>query len=197
MDQNLSSMKPTNPVAALAQRLAGVQSAAAQPRIAQNTEQTLNTAAAPLAILATELKRRCARKALLGAGSSLIPLPLIDLAVDAVLLTKMLNEVHDAFGLSAAQISALDASKRQRTYAAIQFVGNRMIGQLVTRAVVMSLVKGIGLKLTAQQLSKAVPIAGQIASAALNYGTLRMVVNQHIDDCVRVLERSVHPAHAA
>jgi hypothetical protein len=98
--------------------------------------------------------------------------------------------VNQAFGLSPEQINALDAGKRQRTYAAIQFVGNRIIGQIVTRAVVTTLVKGIGLKLTAGQLAKAVPIAGQIASAALNYGTLRVVVNKHIDDCVRVVQRS-------
>jgi hypothetical protein len=47
----------------------------------------------------------------------------------------------------------------------------------------------MGLKLTAGQLSKAVPIAGQIASAALNYATLRYIIHRHIDDCVKVLAR--------
>lgn len=136
------------------------------------------------------LKRRCARKALLGAGSSLLPIPLIDLAVDAVLLANLFNEVQRELGLSPAQINALDASKKHRTYAAIQFVGNRLIGTLVTRAVIASLVKGIGVKLTAQQLTKAVPVAGQIASAGLNYATLRYLINRHIDDCVKVLERA-------
>lgn len=158
------------------------------PSAAAQTTSAARPDTARVVLLANELKRRTARQALWGAGASLIPLPLIDWAVDAALLSKILNEIHHAFGLSPQQINALDASKRQRTYAAIQYVGNRVMGRVVTRAVVTTCVKGLGLKLTAQQLSKAVPIAGQVASAVLNYTMLRMVVNRHIDDCVRVLE---------
>jgi hypothetical protein len=61
---------------------------------------------------------------------------------------------------------------------------------LVTGAVIKRLIAGLGLKLTAGQMSKAVPIAGQIASAALNYGTLRHIINVHIDDCVKVLKQA-------
>lgn len=192
------SRRPANPIATLAQRMAGVQAAPAAPQArvqaAAQTTSAANAAAAPLALLATDLKRRCARKALLGAASSLIPIPLIDLAVDAVLLTQLLTQVNEAFGLAPAQIDALESGKRHRTFAAIQFVGNRVIGKIVTRAIVTTLLKGLGLKLTAQQLSKAVPIAGQIASATLNYAALRMVVNQHIDDCVRVVQRAQNEA---
>jgi hypothetical protein len=141
------------------------------------------------------LKRRLSRKALLGAASSLIPLPLIDLAVDVALLSSMLNEVHTAFGLSPAQQAALDAGQKHKLFAAIQWVGNRAIGQLVTAALVKRMVAGMGLKLTAGQLSKAVPVAGQLASAAINYATLRHIVNQHIDDCVKVLIAAQSNAH--
>ena len=182
-----------NPIARAAQKLAGVQpidTANANPRLGYQAKPSEAAQSLPIDILAAQLKKSLARKALLGASSSLIPLPLIDLAVDAILLANMLNEVHEKMGLTPAQINGLDANKRQRTYAAIQFVGNRAIGTLVTRAVVTGLVKGIGLKLTAQQLTKAVPIAGQVASAALNFATLRHLVNTHIDDCVRVVKQA-------
>jgi hypothetical protein len=140
--------------------------------------------------MAAALKKRLSRKALWGSSASLIPLPLVDLAVDVALLSNMLTDIHQTFGLTPAQLDALDPGKRHRTFAAIQWVGNRAIGQLVTGAVIKRLIAGLGLKLTAGQMSKAVPIAGQIASAALNYGTLRHIINVHIDDCVKVLKQA-------
>jgi hypothetical protein len=110
--------------------------------------------------IAAQLKKRLSRKALWGSSASLIPLPLIDLAVDVALLSNMLTDIHQAFGLTPVQIDALDSGKRHRTIAAIQWVGNSAIGQLVTDAVIKRLITGLGLKLTAGQMSKAVPIAG-------------------------------------
>lgn len=187
-----------NPIARAAQKLAGVRpvsagdSAPQLPHSSSGAAQASAQAQAdlPVDVLAAQLKKTLARKILLSSGASLIPLPLIDLAVDAIVLVNILNEVHTALGLSPAQIAALDAGKRQRTYAAIQFVGNKAIGKMITQAVVVSLVKGVGIKLTGQQLAKAVPIAGQIASAALNYATLKHLVHAHIDDCVQVLKQS-------
>lgn len=144
--------------------------------------------------LARSLKKKLSRKALIGSSVSLIPVPLLDLAVDVVLLTRMLDEVHQAFGLSPAQLEHMDTGKRHKTFAAIQWVGNRAIGQFVTAAVVKRLITGLGIKLTAGQLSKAVPIAGQLASAALNYATLRYIINRHIDDCVKVVQHTQAPS---
>ena len=190
-----------NPIAQAAQALAGKLRPASTEASGDARLKLAHTAAASQAskeipamlsvdVLASQLKKTLARKALLGSGASLIPLPLIDLAVDAVLLVNVFKDIHTAFGLTPAQIDALDTGKRHRVYAAIQFVGNRAIGKVVTAAVVKGLVKGIGLKLSAQQLTKAVPIAGQIASAALNYATLRHLIFSHIDDCVRVVKQA-------
>jgi uncharacterized protein (DUF697 family) len=189
-----------NPIAQAAQALASktpgtrfkasTANSTATPKLAY--QATANTAAARDAVdqMAAELKKRLSRKALWGSTASLIPLPLVDLAVDVALLSNMLTDIHQTFGLTPAQIDALDSGKRHRTFAAIQWVGNRAIGQLVTGAVIKRLITGLGLKLTAGQMSKAVPIAGQIASAALNYGTLRHIINVHIDDCVKVVKQA-------
>jgi uncharacterized protein (DUF697 family) len=140
--------------------------------------------------LALSLKKRLARKALWGSSVALIPLPWIDVLVDVALLSKMLNEVHESFGLSPQQLEALDPAKRQKTFAAIQWVGNQAIGRLVTKAVVKQLFVRLGIQLTAGQLTKLAPVVGQIASAALNYATLRHILNRHIDDCVKVVKQA-------
>ncbi len=186
-------MRAMNPIAHAAQALA-VKTTGIVPQLSYDNEKTAhNPSTKPLdAIdaLAADLKKRLSRKALWGSASSLIPLPLIDLAVDVALLSNMLTDIHQAFGLTPAQLEALDTGKRHKTFAAIQWVGNRVIGQFVTAAVVKRVITSAGIKLTAGQLTKAVPIAGQIASAALNYATLRHIVNTHVDDCVKVLKQA-------
>ena len=190
-------MRAMNPIAQAAQALAA-KTAGAHYNPAPAGSPKLGFQPAKAAVpqldgvdaLAADLKRRLSRKALWGSSAALIPLPLIDLAVDVALLSNMLNDIHTRFGLSPDQLAALDTGKRHKTFAAIQWVGNRAIGQLVTGAVIKRLISGLGIKLTAGQLSKAIPIAGQIASAALNYGTLRYIINKHIDDCVKVVKQS-------
>ncbi len=189
-------MRAMNPIAHAAQALAAKTTGRAQsaaPRLAYTEKTTYNDTTHALDAvdaMAADLKKRLSRKALWGSASSLIPLPLIDLAVDVALLSNMLTDIHQTFGLTPAQLDAMDTGKRHKTFAAIQWVGNRAIGQFVTTAVIKRLIAGAGIKLTAGQLTKVVPIAGQIASAALNYGTLRHIVNTHIDDCVKVLKQA-------
>ena len=54
----------------------------------------------------------------------------------------------------------------------------------------MSTMKAIGIRLTAAQAAKFVPLAGQAASAALNFAALRWLGEQHIKDCVRVVQEA-------
>ncbi len=188
-------MQAMNPIAKMAQALVANTGHArsAEPELGNTPRAQAGGIAfgrdAIIDATALRLKQRLLRKALWGSASSLIPLPLIDLAVDIALLSSMLDEVHQTLGLSAAQLAELNPNQRHKTFAAIQWVGNRAIGQWVTATVVKRLVAGMGLKLTTAQLSKAVPVAGQIASAALNYSMLRYLVTRHIDDCVKVLKR--------
>jgi hypothetical protein len=191
-------MRAMNPIARAAQALAaktpGVQiksDTAAMPKLGYQAAAT-NKSAIGDAVdqMAAQLKTRLFRKILWGSAASLIPLPLVDLAVDVALLSNILTDIHQTFGLTPKQLEALDPGKRHRTFAAIQWVGNRAIGQVITGTIVKRLISGMGLKLTAGQITKIVPVAGQIASAALNYGTLRHIINVHIDDCVAVVKQS-------
>jgi len=48
-----------------------------------------------------------------------------------------------------------------------------LVGRVVTRELVLKLVQLVGVRLTAQQAAKFVPIAGQAVSALLTFGALR------------------------
>ncbi len=69
-----------------------------------------------------------------------------------------------------------------------------LIGKLVTRELIVSALRLVGVRLTTQQAAKYVPIAGQAVSAALTYSSLRYVCEQHIQQCVAISHQLLLPA---
>ena len=126
------------------------------------------------------------RRALTAGVAGAVPLPGLDWAVDAALLTRLLPRINEEFGLSSAQIDRLDAKEKERIHKAVAMAGSIIIGRVVTRPLVLRFARMVGLRLTAAQAAKYVPVAGQIVSGALGYAALRFLAEQHIRDCVRV-----------
>jgi len=128
------------------------------------------------------------RKALMAAAASAIPLPGLDWVTDAALLSRLVPQISAQFGLSMTQLKHLDPQKRERVQKAATAIGALLIGKLMTREVLIVLARRAGLRLTTQQLTKYVPLAGQLVSAALGYAALRSLGELHIRDCVRVAQ---------
>ena len=131
-------------------------------------------------------RRLLNRRALAGAAASAVPIPGLDWAVDAALLTSLIPEINAQFGLTPDQIERLPASKRHQVQKAVGVVGSVVIGRVVTRELVVRLAKTVGVRLTAKQAAKFVPIAGQAVAAMMGYAALRYIGEEHIKDCVRV-----------
>jgi uncharacterized protein (DUF697 family) len=141
----------------------------------------------PALIAAVRRSRQLiARKALLAAAASAVPLPGIDWAADAALLSRLVPQISAEFGLSVTQVETLAPQQRERIQKAATTVGALLVGRLVTRDLLMALAKHAGLRLTTKQATKYVPIAGQVISAGLGYAALRALGEQHIKDCVKV-----------
>jgi uncharacterized protein (DUF697 family) len=138
--------------------------------------------------------RRCRkllnRRALVAAAVSAVPVPGLDWAVDAALMSRVIPAINEEFGLSPQQIAKLPDSKREQVQKALAVVGSVVIGRLVTRDVIVTMAKSVGKRLTAQQAAKYVPIAGQAVSAVLGYSAVRYLGEEHIKDCVRVARRA-------
>ena len=82
-------------------------------------------------------------------------------------------------------------------YKAISAGGSVLAGRLVTRELVMQVLKLVGLRLTTQQAAKYVPIAGQAISALLTFSALKYVCEQHIRQCMEVSRQLTLPAPTA
>lgn len=133
-------------------------------------------------------RRLLNRRAIAGAAASAVPIPGLDWAVDAALLTSLLPEINAQFGLTPLQLERLPAHKRHQVQKAVGVVGSVVIGRVVTRELVMGLAKTVGLRLTARQAAKYVPLAGQAVAALMGYAALRYLGEEHIKDCVRVVK---------
>lgn len=130
------------------------------------------------------------KRALVAAAASAVPIPGLDWAVDAALLSRLLPQINAEFGLSAQQIDQLDPHKREQVQKAVSLVGSVLIGKLVTRELVLRATQTVGVRLTTKQAAKYVPLAGQAVAATIGYATLRYLGEQHLRDCVRVVQEA-------
>ena len=147
----------------------------------------------PQLIAAIQRSRRLlGRKALIAAAASAIPLPGVDWAADAALLTQLIPRISAEFGLSVTQIEGLAPHQRERIQQAATAAGALLVGRLVSRELLVKLAQHAGIRLTAKQAAKYVPIAGQMAAAALGYVALRALGELHIRDCVEVAKSVRH-----
>jgi hypothetical protein len=139
-----------------------------------------------------EVVRRCrkmvTRRALASAGAVLVPLPGVDLAADIALLTQLIPAVNREFGLTPGQIEDLSPRMKVLVYKAVVAFGGAMVGRLITRDLILQSLAVVGMRITTKTAARFVPVAGQVVSAGLSYGAMRLVGESHIRDCRRVIE---------
>lgn len=141
-------------------------------------------------------RRLVTKRALIAAGIAVVPIPGIDWVTDVGTLVKLLPEINAEFGLSAEQVERLAPDRRVAVFKTISVGGGVLVGRVVTRDVVMRLVKMVGVRLTTKQAAKFVPVAGQAVSAALTFSALKVVCEQHIQQCAAVARQLTLPPPA-
>jgi uncharacterized protein (DUF697 family) len=147
-----------------------------------------------IAAVARQCRRLVTQRALLAAGVAAVPVPGIDWITDVGVLLKVIPEINEKFGLTPAQIERLAPDRQVVVFKAISAGGSLLIGRLVTRELVLAVLKTVGVRLTTKQAAKVVPVAGQVVSAALTFSAMKYVCEQHIKQCVAVSRRLGLPA---
>ena len=141
-----------------------------------------------------QCRRLVNRRALVAAGVAVVPIPGVDWITDVAVLLKLIPAINRAFGLTPEQVERLSPDRRVVVYKAISAGSGMLVGRVVTRELIVGLLKLIGVRLTTQQAAKYVPIAGQAVSAALTFSALKYVCEQHIQQCVAVSRQLMLPA---
>ena len=141
-----------------------------------------------------QCRRLVNKRALFAAGVAVVPIPGVDWITDVAVLLRLIPDINRAFGLTPEQVERLAPDRKLAVYKAISAGGGMLVGKLVTRDLVMQLLKLVGVRLTTQQAAKYVPIAGSAVSALLTFSSLKFVCEQHIQQCAAVSRQLMLPA---
>ncbi len=141
-------------------------------------------------------RRLVRRRAVISAGVSAVPIPGVDVVSDLSLFKKLVDDVNAAFGLTEQQIDLLQPSHKLIAYKVAVGVGGVMVGRLVTRELLMFVFKRVGLRIAAKSAGKFVPIAGQIAAAAIGFAMFRKLGYEHVEACAKVATELMAPGAA-
>lgn len=125
-------------------------------------------------------------RALVSAGAAVIPVPLLDMAVDARILMVLLPEISHRFGLDPEGLRHMDTEHQATAWRSIRQRGSQLIGIVITRELVRKTFLGFAGRYAARQVAKFVPLGGQLVAAGLGYFVMRKLAYQHIDDCYAV-----------
>ena len=139
-----------------------------------------------LQAVAKRCRKKVTQRALFAAGVAMVPIPGLDWLTDVGVLVRLLPQINAEFGLTPEQIERLAPDRRVVVYKAISAGGGLLVGRVVTRDLVLRLIRLVGVRLTTQQAAKYVPLAGQAVSAALTFTALKFVCEQHIRQCMAV-----------
>lgn len=141
--------------------------------------------------LRTECRSMVTKRAGLSAGAAVIPIPGVDIGADVSLLVEMIPTINRKFGLTPEQIDQLDPQFKKIMLVAIATMGSELIGKLVTRELIMQVLKKIGIRVATKSFAKFIPILGQALAASLSFGAMKMVGNAHVDDCYEVAKKMI------
>lgn len=126
------------------------------------------------------------KRAAMSAAVAAVPVPGLDVLADITGFAALVDEINAEFGLTQKQIERLHPRLRVIAYKAAASVGGMLVGKLVTRGVVLRLFRRVAGRMAVKTTAKMVPLAGQIASAAIGYTLFKRMGEQHVEACARV-----------
>lgn len=138
------------------------------------------------AAVARHCRRLVRRQTLKAAGMSALPVAGVDLLVNAQLLAATIEQISAAHGLTPAQLAKLPPALRTRVDDMAMEIGSYLIGRALTQGVLLTALRALGWRLSAQQAAKLAPVAGQVASAALSGWMFKRLCDRHLEQCQRL-----------
>ena len=131
------------------------------------------------------------KRSLVSAGVAVMPVPFLDVVVDASILTVLIPEISRRFGLAPEQIEAFDPETKKLAWSEIARRGSQFLGLVVTRTIVRQSIQGMASKVISKQVAKFVPFGGQLVAAGLGYFVMRRIAYRHIEDCYEVAKATL------
>ena len=125
------------------------------------------------------------KRAYYSAGAAVIPVPFMDVVIDIGILSQLIPEINARFGLAPDQISVYDPKTRQIHWQELRKRGVEFSGLVVARTAVKKSLNNVAAKVIIKQVTKFIPLGGQLVAASLGYFVMKKIADAHVQDCYR------------
>ena len=125
------------------------------------------------------------KRAYYSAGAAVIPVPFMDVVIDVGILSQLIPGINARFGLSPEQISVYDPKTRQIHWQELRKRGVEFSGLVVARTAVKKSLNNVAAKVMIKQVTKFIPLGGQLVAASLGYFVMKKIADAHVQDCYR------------
>jgi len=136
-----------------------------------------------------ECRAMVTKRAAASGIAAIVPIPGTDIAADIGMLMELLPAISRRFGLSNEQIEQLDDKTKVLVVQIARKVGSAFVGQVITKELIMQVLKKIAGRVAAKQILKFIPFAGQVAAATISFTAMKYVGNSHVDECYNVVRK--------
>ncbi|XID74569.1 hypothetical protein ACF3NA_08570 [Alkanindiges sp. WGS2144] len=155
----------------------------------KNADETLISPALDLEQIRKECIELVKKRAWISAGAAVVPVPFLDVVIDVSILSVLLPKINAKFGLEPEQIAVYDPKTRQVHWNALRKRGVAFAGLVTTRAVARKSLSGFAGKILTKQVTKFVPLGGQIVAASLGYYILKKIALTHVEDSYKLAKQ--------
>ncbi|WP_435978883.1 hypothetical protein [Psychrobacter sp. DM4] len=133
-----------------------------------------------------DCKKLVKQRAKYSAGVAVVPVPFFDVAVDAGMLTQLIPDISERFGLIKGRDSAIDLESREVHWKELKNRTVDFAGLMATRGIVKKTIQGFGGRIAAKQVTKFIPLGGQLVAATMGYTIFKKIANDHVEECYKL-----------
>lgn len=141
----------------------------------------------------TKIRQQCLelvkKRAYISAGVAIVPIPFFDILVDVSILSQLIPEINQRFGLSEERVSVYDPKTKTIYWDELRKRGVEFSGLFASRIAVKSSMQGFMTKILTKQVSKFVPLGGQLVAASLGYIIMKKIAEAHVEEAYQTAKR--------
>lgn len=126
------------------------------------------------------------KRAYFSAGAAVIPVPFLDVVIDVGILSQLIPEINARFGLTPEQVSVYDPETKQIHWSELRKRGVEFSGLVVARTAVKKSLNNMAAKYITKQVTKFIPLGGQMIAASLGYVVMKKIAETHVEESYKL-----------
>ena len=93
--------------------------------------------------------------------------------------------------MSPEQIDQYGAEQKTFIAKTITNFGSKLVGRVITKELVILVLKKVGVRVTAKGVVKWVPGIGQAVAGTISFTAMKFLGNQHVNECYEIAKRLI------